>query len=173
MPSLVDLAFSLVLSRLVNTRPRVSKNGNLLVATSDWKSQLWCLGFAGRHLIVDPQRKTVRIGYRKFWFFRSSRRLEFDWIQDILYGYADVSPGFYAYQSDDLYTVAVQLKNGERVTLFRFFGEGDFINNSIWPDWMFWDDFLLAEYTRGDQERESLLFADLVSRLIGVPISNP
>ncbi|MFI5384520.1 MAG: hypothetical protein ACHQ50_00200 [Fimbriimonadales bacterium] len=173
MPGLDDIAFSLIFSRLVNVRPRVKKQGNLLVAVSDWKSQFWSLGFAGRKLTVDPAQKVAHLQLRRFWFFRASRRIEFDWVQEVLYGYADMSTGFYAYQENDLFTVALQLKNGEKVTLFRFFGEGDFVNNSIWPDWMYWEDFALANYTRGDQERESLLFADLVSRMIGVPISNP
>jgi len=160
-------------SRLINVRPRVAKKGSLLVASSDWKSQLWSLGFGGRRLVVDPAQKTLRMVVRKFWFFRSSRRIEFDWVQEILYGYSDMSAGWGAYQENDLFTVGLLLKNGERLTLFRFFGEGDFVNNSIWPDWMFWEDYLLANYTRGDQERESLLFADLVSRLVGVQIGNP
>jgi len=173
MPSLEDIGFSLLLSRLVQARPKVIKRGGLLVATSDWRSQLWCLGFAGRKLTVDPKQKILRMVWRRFWLFRTSRRIEFDWIEELRYGYADMSSGWGAYQENDLFTVGLKLKNGEEITLFRFFGEGDFVNNSIWPDWMYWEGFLLAKYTRGDQERESLLFADLLSRLIGVPIGNP
>jgi len=173
VPSIEDIGFSLVFSRLINVRPRVSKQGNRLVAASDWKSQLWGLGFGGRRLVVDPAQKALRMITRRFWFYRSSRRLEFDWIQEVQYGYADMSAGWGAYQENDLFTVGLLLKNGERITLFRFFGEGDFVNNSIWPDWMFWEQSMLANYTRGDQERESLLFADLLSRMIGVQIGNP
>lgn len=168
-----DFAFAAIFSRLVAIRPRVSKVGNTLVAVSDWRSQLWGLGFGGRRLVVDPTQKTVRMSVRRFWFFRTSRRIEFEWVAELIYGYSDVSPGWGAHQQNDLFTVALRLKNGDEVTLFRFFGEGDFVNNSVWPDWMFWDDFVIANYTRGPQESESLLFADLVSRMIGVPISNP
>ncbi|HWA83564.1 MAG TPA: hypothetical protein VG820_09035 [Fimbriimonadaceae bacterium] len=173
MGFLDDFAFSAVFSRLVAVRPRVSKAGNKLVAVSDWRSQLWSIGFGGRRLVVDPALKTVRVVFRRFWFVRTSRRIEFDWVSEVIYGYNEVSPGWGAYREDDLYTVGLKLKNGDELTLFRFFGEGDFVNNTVWPDWMFWDDFLIANYTRGPQERESLLFADLVSRMIGVPISNP
>jgi hypothetical protein len=173
MPDLEDVGFSLIFSRLVNVRPVVRKQGNLLLASSDWKSQLWSLGFAGRKLVVDPQQKVARLILRRFWFWRTSRRIEFDWVQEVLYGYAEVSPGWGAYQENDLFTVALKLKNGDQVNLFRFFGEGDFVNNTVFPDWMYWEEFLVSNYTRGDQERESLLFADLVSRMIGVPVSNP
>jgi hypothetical protein len=173
MPSLDDIGISLIFSRLVNVLPKVSKSGDLLVATSDWKSQIWCLGFGGRKVIVDPTQKIVRLLIRRFWFFRTSRRIEFDWIQEVLYGYYSTGTGWGAYQESDLFNVGLQLKNGESLTLFRFFGEGDFVNNSIWPDWMYWEDRLVANYTRGDQERQSLLYADLVARMIGVPVGNP
>ncbi|HVT11298.1 MAG TPA: hypothetical protein VHE55_03450 [Fimbriimonadaceae bacterium] len=173
MGFLEDFAFAAVFSRLVAVRPRVSKVRNTLVAVSDGRSQLWSLGFGGRRLVVDPALKTVRVVYRRFWFFRTSRRIEFDWIAEVIYGYRDWSTGWGAYREQDLFTVGLKLKNGEELILFRFFGEGDFVNNSVFPDWMFWDDFVIANYTRGPQERESLLFADLVSRMVGAPISNP
>jgi len=173
MPSLDDIGFSLVFSRLVNVLPRVSKSGNTLVATSDWKSQIWCLGFGGRKVVVDPGQKLLRLFIRRFWFWRTSRRIEFDWVQEVLYGYFSTESGWGAGQVSDLFTVGLQLKNGDSLTVFRFFGEGDFVNNSIWPDWMYWEGYLLADYTRGDQERQSLLFADLLARMIGVPVGNP
>ena len=172
MPSLDDIGFSLVFSRLVQTRPVVRKEGDLLIACSDWKSQLMSLGFGGRKLVVDPKQKIMRMIVRRFWFFRSSRRIEFDWVGEILYGYWNSSLGWGAGQPDELFTVAIKLKTGETITLFRFFGEGDFVNNSLWPDWMYWEDAALANYTRGNQERESLLFADVISRMVGVQISN-
>lgn len=159
-------------SRFVAAWPSVRKEGNRLIAKTGWKTLLWNLGSASKRLEVDPVAKTVRLQIRRFWLYRTSRRLEFDWIQEIAYRYAAMGLGIWAYREADLYTIELQLKNGEHVMLFRFFGEGDFINNSIWPDWMYWNDFLVAKFTKGDQENQSMMFADLLGQLIGVPISN-
>ena len=173
MSSLIDLPSAYLFSRVFAFRPVVRKAGNQLVASSDWRSQLFSLGFSGRRVVLDPAQKTIRLIIRRFWFWRTSRRIEFDWVQEVLYGYSDLSLGWSARQQQDLFTVGLRLKNGEELTLFRFFGEGDFVNEGIWPDWMYWQDAIVAEYTRGSQESESLLFADLVARMIGVPVSNP
>jgi hypothetical protein len=173
MSSLAQLPLSWLWNRVVAFRPRVSKEGNVLIARSGWRSQLFCLGFAGRKVTVDPQQKIVRIHYRRFWFASTSRRIQFDWVSEVLYGYNEVAPEWGAYTESDLFTVGLKLKTGEGVTLFRFYGAGDFVNNTIWPDWMYWDDFLTSPYLKGDQESESLLYADLLSRMIGVELTNP
>ena len=167
---LEDVGISLLFGRLWNVQPKVQKVANKLVARSDWKAQLWNLGSSSRSLEVDPVQKVVRLAVRRFWFVVSRRRIEFDWIQQVGYRYAEMSPSWGAHQQADLYTVDLLLKNGEYVVLFRFFGEGDFVNNSIWPDWMYWEQSLIADYTRGDQEKQSVLFVDLLSRMIGVPV---
>lgn len=172
MDSLLSLVFSFFFSRFVAIWPTVRKEGDRLVATTSWKARIWNLGSASRRLVVDPGAKTARLQIRRFWFFQTSRRIEFDWVAGIGYRYSDVSPGVWAHQQADLFTIDLKLKNGDRVMLFRFFGEGDFVNNGIWPDWMYWDDFLVAKYTKGDQESQSMLLADLLSRMIGVPIAD-
>ena len=97
MSSIEDFPSNWIWNKVFTFRPKVSKSGNTLVATSDWRSQAFSLGFAGRTVIVDPQLRIVRIVYRRFWFAKTSRRIEFDWIQEVLYGYNDVSTGFGAH----------------------------------------------------------------------------
>jgi hypothetical protein len=117
---------------------------------------------------------------RKAWAIKTFRRIEFTDIEEILYGYAEVSSDSFdtsstwgAHTVQDLFTVGLLLKGGEQVTLFRFYGQGGFVNNGILPDWMYWDEYLVSPYTQGNQESDSLMFADLLSRMIGVPIGNP
>jgi hypothetical protein len=66
----------------------------------------------------------------------------------VLYACTDVNPfqrwPLAVYQERDLYTVAVELGNGEIVDLGRFFGPGDSVNNRSMPDWVFGDDHLAA-----------------------------
>lgn len=166
------LGFRWLISRIIRFRPYISKQGPALVARSGARSQICSLGFAGRKVEVDPIVRFVRVTNRLFWFLTSSRRIEFDRIAEILYDYNDVGVGFWAYQQLDLFIVRLLLKDNEEVVLFRFFGEGDFVNYTTWPDWMYLGDHLEARLTKGDQERESLYFAEMLSGLIGVPIGN-
>ncbi len=177
MADLFDLPFSILFSRLFTFRPKVYWDGKLYVAKSDWKSQLFCLGFAGRKVVVDPVSKVVRINKRYIWAVHQTRRIEFDWISGINYDYNDINPASSvswatARQHQDLFTVSLNLKNGERVRLFRFYGDGGFVNDSFMPDWFYWSDRIEADLTRQDQEGESLSYVDVLSKLIGVPTEN-
>jgi hypothetical protein len=84
-----------------------------------------------------------------------------------------MSIGFWTYQEQALFCVGLRLVTGEEIVLFRFFGEGDFVNDSIFPDWMYSSDILIANATRGAQETDSLRFAEIVAAMIGVPIASP
>jgi len=177
--------------KLINIEPVVSKQGNLLMISSGWRAHLLTLGCASRQIIVDPSQKVVRIKGRRFWFGRWSRRIEFDWIQEIVYGYwhsgwgSTSDDGFWGgsgamslfgygeYTEDEMFTVALQLKNNTKVTLCRFFGSGDFVNNTVWPDWCYWGDQFLADATHGTQETSSHALVDVLSNLIQVPVVNP
>jgi hypothetical protein len=175
--NLEDIPINFVFSRLFRFSPRIAKDGNLLIATSGWRAKLFSLGFGSRKVTIDPQSRAIRIALRRFWLFYHYRRIPFDEVSEVLYGYSDLNPDsvmpLSVYQQNDLFTVGLLLKNGERVTLFRFYGEGDFVNNGIWPDWCYWGDQLEAQITKGNQEDESLTYADIVSHLVGVPIGNP
>ncbi|AIE85439.1 hypothetical protein [Fimbriimonas ginsengisoli] len=175
MSSIEGFAFEWLWSRIFAFRPKLSKEGQLLVATTGWRAHLFSLGFGSRKVVVDPHLRVVRLQIRKWWFYRTSKRIEFDWVEEILYGYNDMSAGasWSAHQAQDLFTVGLLLKNREEVTLFRYYGEGEFVNDGVWPDWFYWEDNLVSPYLRNTQEGESLMYCDLLSRMIGVPIGNP
>jgi hypothetical protein len=123
-------------------------------------------------LWIDPRLKAVRIFDRRFWFFIRRRRIPFDAIEGISYGYHDVAMSWFSWehQAQDVFTVALRMCNGEEIHLFRFFGAGGFVNDGPLPDWWYWEDQVTAELTCGNQESESRLFAETAARLIGVPI---
>ncbi len=153
--------------------PRIWRDGDTVVARSNWFSQLLCLGFAGRRVTIDPKGRALRIRYRSFWLFTFSRRLEFDWVSHVLYGYYGTGGWSYgAYQEDEVFSIKLVLKNAEEVLLFRFAGEGDFVNNTFLPDWMFWWDSTVANLCKGPQEAQSLMYAETVSQLVGVPLGD-
>lgn len=170
-----DLAWSVLLRKLFWISPKVHRKGPVLAASSNWRTHLFSLGAYSRIVLIDTTQRAVRVRSRRFWFGVKWRRFPFDAIRSVVYGYADMSPGtvtsaLSAYQSDDVYTVGLMLANGTEFALFRFYGPGDFVNESFLPDWCYWEDKLEAAITRGPQDTESLAYATVASQLIGVPL---
>ena len=172
----VDIAIGIGLARMLNLRPRVAKEKDILVASTGIGTQCFTLFSASRRLMIDPHQKAVRIRDRSFWFFTQWHRIPFDVVEAVVYSYADVSPGqispLGAYRSMDLFTVALRLNHGKEQRLFRFFGQSAFNNNGILPDWCYWEDNVMTPLVIGGQEAASKTFAEVLSGMIGVPIVN-
>ncbi|MHB8635747.1 MAG: hypothetical protein ACYC96_04665 [Fimbriimonadaceae bacterium] len=170
----MDWLIEILLQRMLQCRPSISRTGNMLVARSGWKTQLLCLGFAGRKVTVDPDRKILRITQRLLWFVNFGHVYTFERILYVLSGYSDWSLSGIslsgAYRDRGIYTVELRLTTGERVVLFRFFSEGDFVNDGIFPDVFYWSDYLDAAITKGDQGTQAERYARLVAGLLGVAI---
>jgi hypothetical protein len=172
----VDIAIGIGLARLLNLQPRIAKEKHILVATTGIRTQLFTVFSASRRLMIDPQQRAVRIRDRSFWFVIHWHRIPFDVVEAIIYAYADMSPGqispLGAYRSMDLFTVALRLRHGKEQNLFRFFGQGAFVNNGILPDWCYWEDNVMTPLVAGGQETASRTFAEVLSGMIGVPMVN-
>lgn len=170
----MDWLIQILLERILQFCPRISKQNNVLVASSPWRAHLLCFGFGGRQVSIDPARKLIAIAIRRFWFFTSTQVLTFDRVLYVLSGYRDWSLStwsvFGAYRDRGVYTVELRLTTGERIMLFRFYSEGDFINDGFMPDFMYWDDYMDAALTKGNQGQKSEVFAKLVAGLVGRPI---
>ncbi|HZT41144.1 MAG TPA: hypothetical protein VFA07_03100 [Chthonomonadaceae bacterium] len=166
-----------LLGRLLNARPRICKIRGTLVAKTAPHIAILTLGLKLRSVIVDPQQRAVRMFARYFWFFPRVRHIPFEVITAVLYGYSDMNPAQgmpwgTAYQEWDMFTVRLRLQNGEEPLLCRFFGQGAWVNDTVWPDWFYWENEIVAGMTQGSQESESRAYADMVSKLIGVPLEN-
>src|SRR5262245_61741907 len=123
-------------------------------------------------MIVDPKQKAVIIRRRFAWFFQRGRRISFRSIEAVTYGYRDMaSPGLWANNSVDLFSVGLRLRGGKEIHLFHFYGDGTFTNDGPWPDWLYWQQYVLD--FSGTQERESRAFVELLSKMIGVPVVPP
>jgi len=170
----MEWLIQILVERLLQFRPRISRQGTALVATSGWRAHLLSLGFAGRKVSIDPSRKLIRISIRRFWFVTTSQVFTFDRVLYVLSGYRDWSFSnlslFGNYRDRGVFTVELRLTTGERILLFRFYHEGDYVNDGFLPDFMLWDDYLDAALTKGNQVQESEAFANLVAGLIGVRI---
>jgi hypothetical protein len=77
----------------------------------------------------------------------------------------------WSYDSFDIFSVGLKLVDDKDIHLFNFLGAGTFTNEGPLPDWMYWSDYALD--CVGTQEGDSQVFAELVSRAIGVKIAPP
>jgi len=154
--------------------PRLSKRGSRLVATTAWRLRLLTLGWLYGKILVDPKKHEVTVQRRYFWVFPRRRRVRFEAIEAITYGYQDWAAGAslaWAHDSVDLFSTGLRLHGGEELHLFYFYGDGTFRNDGPWPDWLYWEDYLFD--LSGTQERESRAFVELLSKMIGVPVVPP
>jgi len=169
------LVFGVLLGRLLNVRPRISKDKGALVARTAPHIAVLTLGLKLRAVMIDPQQRAVRMFARYLWFFPKVRHIPFEVVAAVLYGYGDLNPAQglpwgAAYQEWDMFIVRLRLQNGEETLLCRFFGQGAWVNDTIWPDWFYWEGQVMAGMTQGSQESESKAYAEMASKLIGVPL---
>jgi hypothetical protein len=163
-----------VISQIFSIGPRIREDGGRLVATTAWRYRLLTLGTSLRRVVVDAEDQVVRIRRRSVWLFRREKTIPFSAIKGVTYGYDPWSPGSlfsWSYDSLDIYSVGLSLRNGDDVHLFNFLGDGTFTNDGPLPDWMYWRDF--AGDLVGTQDQDSKAFAELLSRAVGVPITPP
>ena len=146
-----------------------------LVAHTALPFSIFTLGLRYRIVTVDPASKVIRIFTRSAWLFTKAKLLPFSSIQWLIYEYRDVNPVSNiatTHQEQDLFIISVIQKNGKQTVLARFYGQGDFSNNWIFPDWIYWEEIGIARLTAGNQEDESRMYASTVATIIGVEIRN-
>jgi hypothetical protein len=131
------------------------------------------LGGRSRRVSVDRKNEIIRIQDRRFWAFTNRQVITFDRIQEIIYNYSDVlESDWVSHDAEDIFRVGLWLKDGKDIILFRFYGQGEFVNNSIFPDWMMMDEIIPGQVVTHNMDSESLSIADVLSKIVGVPIGN-
>jgi hypothetical protein len=163
-----------LVSRLFSICPRIREDEGRLVATTAWRYRILTLGASYREVVVDAEQKVVRIRRRFLWVCRRRTTIPFSSVKKVTYGYDLWSADSWlswTYDGYDIYSVGLNLDNDQDVHLFNFLGEGTFTNEGLLPDWVYWSDFALDAV--GTQGQESKVFAELLSRAIGVPIAPP
>lgn len=161
-------------SGLFSVGPRIHKDDGKLVATTGWRFGLLTLGTVLRRVEVDVASKTIRIHGRFLWLFKHARTIRFRDIEAVTYGYCDWSPDSvlsFAHDAIDVFATGLRLFDEREVPLFNFIGDGSFVNDGPFPDWCYWPDF--AFDIVGNQEKESRLFVDLLSKMLGVTVQSP
>jgi hypothetical protein len=154
------------ISRLRSLGPRLSRQDEQLLAVTCWRVWLMTLGLSNRRVIVDPEKKVIRIQGRILWFFARKKRVKFEHIRAIAYGYTDVG-------SLDIYTVGLKLisRDDDYRHLFRLVGECTPVADGFWADSPHWGRHRVG-YS-GTQDIEARTFVDLLSALTGKSIEPP
>jgi hypothetical protein len=163
-----------IVSGLLSIGPRLRRRGDTLVITTRLRAALLTLGLTLKRVTVDIVAETITIETRRGWFFAATRTIPFREVVAVTYGYADHSTSQYfsqAHDSLDVYRVGLRLLGDREVHLFRFIGDGTWVNNSDFPDWMHWEDRGLD--CSGTQDRDSLALVELLSGLLGVRVRPP
>ena len=175
LPVVGGLLLALVaifIGRFVMTvHPTVQRKNSVLSASTPWQWQLLTLGATNRELRIDPRTKLVYFFHRNFWFSKHKQHFSFDQVASVYYRYVDMNPPSFlpmTYQEADIFQVGFRMKNDREIKLFTFMGRGGFVNNSRLPDWLYWEDFAIARLSAGNQETESLAFANTIALLVGV-----
>lgn len=160
--------------RLFGICPRITKKSGRVIAETAWRVRFLFLGTLYRNVVIDPENETISIFSRYLWVMRRRRTVPFSKVRAVTYGYEDMSTGAvlsYAHDSFDWFTVGLRFTDDSEIRLFNFFGDGTFSNNGPFPSWLYWDKF--AFDLSGSQEKESRLFVDVVSKIIGVKVVPP
>lgn len=159
-------------SRLLGVAPEVIVHDGLLIArTNDVWTALSLFSYR-RELYVDARRSRIMLRERRFWRTRETR-LDFDAVDHVEYGYGSFSTSFFttvqsgrlSLQSADSlerFRVALVLKNGERLPLFSFVGDGERMTGGLGV--LLGDS--LVDFS-GEQEAESYRFVRHLQRLTG------
>ena len=162
-----------LLTKAFAPRPKVHVEGVLLIIESGWRTALFTLRGRHRRVSVDRKSEIIRIQDRRFWAFKNNQVITFDRIHEIIYAYSDaLDSDWVSHDTEDVYRVGLWLKDGKDLMLFRFYGIGEFVNNSLLPDWMMMDEILPGQIVTHNMESESLSIADILSTMVGVPIGN-
>lgn len=163
-----------VYSRLLAWTPKIRVSRDQIVATTSLWWQILFLGTFRRQVTVDSRIKRVELEGRFFWFFKSRRYLRFDEIDGVLYEYHETG-GSMSYvtgesEGPDNYHVGLRLTSGERVPLFTFTGESEYIQQTrdFWeiPHGM----METITDTAGTQHEQSLEFIDLLCARLNVQL---
>lgn len=155
-------------------KPRIAKQGETLVIETSTLGLLLSLTMLWRRVEVDPQRKTVTVARRVCWLFGRRQVIPFHWIEANEYSYRDMNPITDLGGTGDVFDnfeIKLRLgKSGRQVHLCSFMGPGEFVNQSVWPDWVYWEEY--AFDVAGTQTSESLALVEVLQKLTGKPLGN-
>lgn len=147
---------------LLSFGPRVRIEDGRLVASTGWSFLIPTLGLWRKRLVVDAHARQLDFTVSFLWLFWLRYRIPFNDVKEVIYRYENWAwfGSITAQDAYDCFIVGVMTNNRDEYLFFRWMGEGEFANNSIWPDWMYWDQYVFD--FKGTQDKESQRFFELL-----------
>jgi hypothetical protein len=158
-------------SSLFSTGPVFRRSGRKLIIRTSRVARWLSLGMVNRKVVIDPDRKRVRIEDRFMWFRPTYDSYSFDLITGVSFHLNNGlrNEGF-TEDGMEAYSLGLKMYGADapNIHLFRFLGEGPFINKGPLPDWFYWYQALTD--IRGTQEEDARHFVTVLSRVLNKPI---
>ncbi len=142
--------------------PRVTREGERLVANTSLPFRIATLFSWNKRLEACPREGKVVLKRTMLWTFTRTTEIPFQDIREINYKYSNLMPlsSVSATDAIDCYTILLELHDRHEIKLFSWIGQGEFENNSLYPDWVYWDEYIV-DFT-GTQANASLAFFELL-----------
>ncbi len=160
--------------------PTVRQSGRRLVVRTGRRVRWLTVGLADRTVVVDPDKRVVRVCNRRWWMSEQTDKYPFDLIAGVTFGLPGwwaSNPAAYPYvgvtdtSEYEVYSVGLRLygyADGD-VHLFRFAGAGYSVGvGASMPLWFSWYQALGG--VSGTHEAQAHRFVDALAGVIGKPI---
>ncbi len=146
----------------LSTGPRVTREDNRLHAQTSLFVRILSLFSWNKEVLACPREGKVMVNRTALWVFHKRTEIPLTQIREINYKYANLLPFSSVTAADavDCYTILLELQDRREIKLFSWIGAGEFENNSLWPDWCYWDEYLVD--MQGTQTSESMMFYELI-----------
>jgi hypothetical protein len=162
-----------LLGQVFSPRPQISRRGSVVVLQSCWRTSLLTLGARKRRVELDPVRRIVKIYDRRWWVAVSSQVIPFDRIKEVVFACLNTNSTSWTAGAGESYVLGLTVPP-QRHTLFLFNlqGDGEFVNDGPWPDWMYAEEIAAGALVKNTRDDEARNVADVLARMTGCPLSN-
>ena len=163
-----------IATKLLTIGPTVKLQGSVVTMRTSVLGALLTLGLWVRFVTIDGAARTVRVHNQLLWLIPWRVEIPFSDIAEVVYTYSDlldIFPMMRASDAIDCYTISLERRDLSIVTLFSWVGEGEFVNETYWPDFVYWLDFRI-DFT-GTQKKESMHVFELLRQAVKEAAPSP
>lgn len=152
----------------LSTGPKVWMDEDSLHAKTSPVFAACTLGLCVKAVTANRQTQTIVFERTVLWLFKKRVEVRFDEIDEIKYKYDNMVPfeSFIAADAFDCYSLVIEFQDRQRddLLLFRWMGQGEFANNSLYPDIFYWQETLFD--LQGTQKKESVVVFEALRRMV-------
>jgi hypothetical protein len=122
---------------------------------------------------LDPVRRLVKIYDRRWWVAVSSQVIPFDRIKEVVFACLNANSTSWTAGAGESYVLGLAVPpQRHTLILFDLQGDGAFVNDGPWPDWMYAEEIAAGALVKNTRDDEARNVADVLVRMTGCPLSN-